>query len=907
MRHLGALSVSALLVACSASPPLTQPPPALTAQPSATAATPDPSPPTSVRLPAGATPKKITATLTLDPSADTFEGESDLDLTFEKASRMLWLNATEMQVSEAWLEVNGKRIAARVIPGGDDFIGFVFAEEAPIGAAKLHTKYTGHVSGRDDRGVFREEEAGMVFLFSQFENIEARRAFPCFDEPSFKHPWQLTLRVKATDVALSNTPVLEDKADAATSSSKPMHTVRFAETKPLPAYLVAFAVGPFDLVDAGKAGKNQTPIRIAVPRGRAADAAYAKATTPKQLELLETYFGMPYPYEKLDIVSVPNLVSFGAMENVGLITCAASRTIARPAEDTPKFRHDLASTFAHEMAHQWFGDLVTTAWWDDIWLNEGFATWTENKITHRFDPSFGTDLGMVQDASRVMEEDGLVSARKVRQEILSKDDIANAFDGITYQKGGATLDMFESYLGEAAFQKGVRHYLEKFSHKNATSNDFITALGEGAGVADPAALKAAFSTFLDQPGVPLVSAELTCSKDSAKLALKQERYAPVGSKVPSSLWQIPICVRYGAGKESGRACTMFGAASGELALPKLPKAKSACPDWVMPKAEGHGYYRVAYSAKTIDALLGKQKDALSQRERLSVIGDVDALVSSGKLPVGDALARVPELLKDPNAFVRMDAVSITGWIRPDQLEPALRPKALAYFAKTFAPLTKQVGLRPKPGESAEERKLRAQIWARVADREQDPKLIAEALPLLDAWLADPKSLEQDAVNIVLELATAHGDKKLFDKLHAALKGEKETRRRSQLLRGLAAFADPVLRRAALELLLTSEVEAREGLALLFGDDHGGDVTWEFFKKNFDALMARIPAEVRPWAFEIGSVFCDAGHRADVAAFTKDHAAGVIGGQRIAAQSLESIDLCIARREANRESIKKFLK
>ena len=843
-------------------------------------------------------PTKVSATLSLDPAADTFEGSVDLDVAVKEPTRFLWLDATEIDVRQAWVEQNGARIAAHPVPGGEDFLGFAFDAPLATGPARIHATYTGKITDKDDRGVFRMKEGPSKFLFTQFENIEARRAFPCFDEPSFKHPWQITLRVKQADVALSNTPSVEEKV-----GSDGWKTVRFAETKPLPAYLVAFAVGPFELVDAGAGGKNRTPLRVAVPPGKSGEAAFIRQAAPKLLDLLEAYFEIPFPYEKLDIVSVPNLVSFGAMENVGLITVTSTAVLAQPGEDTPRFRHRVVGYMAHEMAHQWFGDLVTTAWWDDIWLNEGFASWMGAKITHRFDASFGEDMAAIADASDAMTEDGLLSARKVRQEIASKDDIANAFDGITYQKGSAVLDMFESWVGEEAFRKGVHGYLQKFSHRNATSNDFLVALGEGAGKD----VNAAFSTFLNQPGVPLVTAALSCD-GGAKLALKQERNLPIGSKATTAAsWQIPVCVRYGAGKESGRACTLLATATGQLELPKLPGQKGPCPDWVLPKGGGHGYYRVAYAPKDIETLLGKGRASLMPRERLSVVRDTNALVSNGKLLLGDALERVPDLSKDESPFVQSAAVDLASWLRrPGFVDPALSAKVASYVRKVFGPRAKQLGWRPKKDDSAEVRRVRLAVLDLLIRTTDDPKLVADARVLAAKWLEAPDSLEPEVVATVMRAATAFGDRDLFDRIYGLAKTEKDTRRRNKLIAALAGFRDPALVRRSLELLLADDLDPRETTPLLFDQDHRSKrLVWEFVKQNFDRIMDRMPGEIRPEVFGIGEA-CDEAQRADAEAFLKERAAKVTGAPRTLAQASEWTSLCAAQREAHRASLEKFL-
>jgi len=466
-----ALASCSEAVAPAAAPPA--PLPAAIAAPSPSA------PPPGIRLPTTVKPTRYAPTLTILSDTLGIEGSIDIDVALTEPTSIIWLNAVGLRVSEAHLEVAGVSRPARLVPGGADHLGFAF-DMAPEGKARLHVTYSADVSERDDRGVFAEKEDGASYIFSQFENIDARRAFPCFDEPTFKVPWQLTLKVKQSDVALSNTPSLSEMP-----AEGGLKTVRFAETKPLPTYLVAFAVGPFDLVDAGRAGRGGTPLRIVVPHGKSAEAAYAVKTTPILLERLERFFGMAYPYEKLDVVAVPRLVSFGAMENVGLITFFERGVLAGRAEETLRFQRGYSETIAHEMAHQWFGDLVTMSFWNDIWLNEAFASWMEQKTIAPWKPEWSWETNTARSTAYAMRNDSLISARKIRQEILTKDDIQNAFDSITYNKGAAVIGMFETWVGPDKFQKGVQSYLTKHAHGSAGSSDFFAAISAEAGATWP--------------------------------------------------------------------------------------------------------------------------------------------------------------------------------------------------------------------------------------------------------------------------------------------------------------------------------------------------------------------------------------------------------------------------------------
>lgn len=889
------------VLACSGEP-LSQPnAPTSSAAPttSAAAAPFNPAPP-EFRLPNTAVPKKIAATITASPKEATFTGRAEMDLDVRTATPVIWLHGSGLTVGQASLAVGANTMKARVVTKGE-FLGFVFDQTVPPGSAKLTVEYTGTVEDGNDRGVFIEKEGDDAYLYTQFETTSARRAFPCFDEPQVKIPWQLTLRVKPTDKALSNTPV-----ESETTDKDGWKVVRFAPTEPLPSYLVAFAIGPFDLIDAGTAGKQKIPVRFAVPKGHLSETGFSTGAATKILGMLEDTFGIPYPYKKLDYVVIPNLASFGAMENAGMITVGARYVLAKQADEDVTFRRRSVAFLAHESAHQWFGDLVTPEWWNDIWLNEGFATWMERHISQDFDAAFQADLYGLTGASWVKGEDSLLSARKVRQEVLTEDDISNAFDGITYGKGAAVLTMFESWVGSANFRKGVSQYLQKFAHKNANSNDFLTSLTEGTG----RDIKAAMSTFLDQPGVPLITPTLTCKAGQAKLEVKQERYLPLGSKGSNdtTTWQIPVCVHYGAGKLSNNTCSLLTEKRGEIALPRLDPKKDVCPEWVLPNAGGTGYYRAFYSLKDASTFFGKSNVTLPPTEALSALLDIRALTDDGRFPLGEALSLGAKLLKSDNAQLRGVAATMLALLRDDFVDPSVRTKAQAFVNKVAVPQVKAMGLVAKPKESADERSLRKQLTQMVSWLGTDKALETEARTLTDKWLKDPTSLDSDSVEGVLRLAAANGDKGLFEKLLAATRVEKDARRRHELILSLSGFRDPDVVKTSLGLFFDTSLDPRTTLDLLWSQRfESRTLVWEFVKANFDKIVERMPSETRGYVATFGMDFCDEAHRSDVETFFKDRVGKITGAPRMLLQTLEGISLCIAKRDVHKPSLTEFLK
>ncbi|WP_394830776.1 M1 family metallopeptidase [Pendulispora rubella] len=861
-----------------------------------------PSPP-ALRLPESIRPVNYDAALTVVPTEARFDGHISIALDVQTPSNVVWLNAAKLDVRTA--TVNGA--PAKVVPGGTNFIGIQTEQPLAAGRATLVIDYSGEISKRDGAGLFAQKEGEDWYAFTQFESIDARRVFPSFDEPSFKVPWKLRLKVKRDQLALSNTPAVSEKIEG------DYKVVQFGETKPLPSYLVAFAVGPFDVVDAGKAGKNSTQVRIVVPRGRSAEARYAKAESGAVLNKLEEYFGIPYPYEKLDCIDVPTFG--GAMENPGLVTFDQHLILSVPEKETIHFRRAYTDVAAHEFAHQWFGDLVTTRWWDDIWLNEAFATWTTNRILEDWKTDWHKETERVADTMRAMRDDALVSARRIRQPIESNDDIVTAFDSITYQKGAAVIDMFEHAVGREAFRAGVKRYLTKYSHKTATADDFLAAVfeGENAKVAD------AFKTFLDQPGVPLVKASLQCDAGKApKLSLSQERYFPVGSDGKGSQkWQIPVCARYpGANGKTATSCTTLKEAQGEL---PLGEAKS-CPAWVNANADAHGYYRVAYKGELLSKLLaGKAGDTrLTRAEKVALLGDMAALVRTNELSYADALAAAAKLSSDPVKDVAMASIELVGGLRrADLVSEGLRPKYARFVRDTFGARAKKLGFAPHPGEDEDARLTRPALLSLVADQGEDAALRAEAKTLALRWLSEREKAKVDpeVVETVLSLAAQNGDRAMFDRMLSEARKSTSRFDRNLILRAMGHFRDSELLRSALGALLMDEFDVRDAVRMLRGSQATlatREVVYTFVKQNYDALAKRLPGEpgmpsiAAGLPFWVGGSFCDDGHAADVQAFFGDRSTKYTGGPRDLAQAVEGVKLCSAYRSLQEPNVSAFL-
>jgi alanyl aminopeptidase len=865
----------------------------------------------SLRLPEGARPTRYKVALELDPSRSVFSGAVDIQLELAQPTSLLWLNATALTIREAHVVLDqkgGEQVRATAVKGSDDFIGFSFERPVGPGPARLSVAYDGRVPDKETGGIFRQKDGEDWYIYTQFESLDARRAFPCFDEPSYKVPWKLTITVPKPQVALSNTPLVdagEEKGEAV--------TFRFTETKPLPSYLVAFAVGPFETVDAGKVGRKETPLRVVTPRGRTAEARHAASVSPPLFTLLEEVFGIPYPYEKLDLIAVPQFG--GAMENPGLVTFGANILLAKPGEETVAWKRSYAEVYAHEVAHQWFGDLVTTAWWDDIWLNEAFASWLGPKAVDRWKPEWDGSVERVADRSGAMGQDTLATARMVRQPIRSKSDIANAFDGITYEKGRAVLEMFEAFIGREKFFLGVRHYLERHAFKNATSADFVAAISAAAGTD----VAPAFSSFLDQPGVPLVSVDLACPAGGPpRVTLAQKRYLPLGSKAEANQkWLIPMCLKFPAASGgTRRQCLVLSEPRAEVALAETAR----CPEWLLANDAMSGYYRTLPSHDLMRALLDDGGKRLTLAERVGMVSDLRALVESGQLKAGVVLDLVPVLLREggENRHILASTASIVAGLDEHLVSDEMRPNYVRFVRKMYGARAQGLGWKAKAGEAEDLALMRRTVVRLMVNQGQDPALVAEGQRMARAWLDDRKAVDSELVDLALGVAARTGDRALYDRVLAEVKKTKQRRDRRRLIETLGTFDDPALVKENLGIFMRGELEPRESTALLFGARRGAHrraagLAYQFIKDNYDAVVAKMPqgnfagtqfAANLPY---VAATECSESARADVEAFFRDRAAKITGGERVLAQVLEVIDLCAKRKAAQQESVAAFLK
>ncbi len=850
-----------------------------------------------LRLPRDVTPLAYAPRLTIDPRDERFAGSIDIRVRVERSTALVWLNARNLTLASAratTAAAPAEFAVATIEQGSDDVVGLRFARPLPVGELTLSIRYSGRIESVSAVGVFRQQDRGAWYAFTQFEPLDARRAFPCFDEPDRKAAWTLTLRVPETLKAFANMPVATQRVAA-----PGWREVTFETSPPLPSYLLAFAVGDFDVVDAGRAGMKATPISIITPRGRGGEAAYAAANTGEVLAATEKFFGIAYPFRKLDLIAYPLSTFGGAMENPGLITYTARTLLARPDEMSPGFKQRFLGFTAHEIAHMWFGNYVTMAWWDDLWLNESFASWMASTILMELHPKGGASDFRAFQRFRAMNADRLPSARRVRQPVTEQSEVKAAFDGITYAKGESILVMFEAWLGPEKFRAGVRRYMGRHAWGNATAEDFFAALA-----ATDAALVPALRGFVERPGVPVLDVELDCTAEP-RLVLAQHRFEPAGAAAKAAEhWVFPACFEYGDASGGHEVCALVKEARQSLPLP------AACPQWVIANRSGIGYFLPRLSPALYAALPAARR-TLMPKDYVGLLIDVTLLTQSAVLPYSVALPLAATQADNASARVARRSLGLAtvpeDWVAVDNAS-----KYATWVRELFAGRARALGWLPHSGDDAETMRLRQSMLPMVTLRGKDAALAGEAQQLARRWLADRQAMPPSVRQVVLQTAIAtagHDAPVLFDALVDVVRTSKDGNERADVYAALGFVVDPALLERALALALDGEYSPRESTRTLreaLAHQATRAVALGWLERNIVALSARTPVESQGfWPTWLASA-CTPDERARMVALFESRVAKLEAGPRSYRESLEKIDLCIAARKIQQAPLNAFL-
>ena len=835
------------------------------------------------RLPTNVRPTAYRLTLSPDLENFTFTGQVSIDLEVSEPSGRILLNAAELQISSATVvdSKGGVTSATGILLDEErERATLVFPWAIETGEATLSMEFTGILNDQL-RGFYRCSYADPTgvernMAATQFEATDARRALPCWDEPAIKATFQLTLRIPSELTAVSNTmPMSETPVGDGTKK------VSFGPTPKMSTYLLAFVVG--DLAAVESRAPNGTLVRIWATRGKEEQGRFALQTAVDLLGYMDYYFGIPYPLEKLDHIALPDFAA-GAMENWGAITYREIALLFDPANSASNTRQRIAEIIAHEMAHMWFGDLVTMEWWDDLWLNESFASWMGNKAVDHIRPEWDMWTQFVyQDTNGGLSLDGLKNSHPIEMEVTNPAEIGELFDAISYNKGGAVLRMLEGFLGEETFRQGIHHYLKYNQYGNARTEDLWASLEEVSGKP----ITEIMNTWIKQAGYPVLQVAEAGGEGHA-ISLSQSRFLYDHLMNPEeedpSRWQVPVSISR-AGSETLASTLMVGDTL------KASMDSGDGPGWVKVNAGQTGFYRVNYSVdqwRRLGEAVGSME--LPATDRLGLQNDAFALMRAGSLSPATFLALAENYRGETHVSVWSDLASNLGSF--DNLignQPYY--DAFTEFAQgVFRQAGQGIGWEPRPDEGHLEALLRTTVLGNLGAY-GDAATIREAQGRFDRFLEDPDSLRPDLRSTVFALTAQAGDEHTFEtllQLEAATDLQEEKIRR---LRALTRFEQKDLLQRTLDLTLSPRVRTQDTVSMVIGvaaNRHGGDLAWEFIKDNWDEFNRRYGAggfAIMHLVSIIGR-FTTLEHAADVEEFFAEHPAP--GAQRTIQQSLERI-------------------
>jgi aminopeptidase N len=745
---------------------------------------------TQTRLPKTVLPSRVQLSLDVDPASDRFKGDVQIQLRTLQEVAHIDLHARQLQASSAELRQSGAQ--PRPLQVVEDTPAQTWrltpSDGQPIaaGAWTLHISYQGQVEATG-QGLYRVdykikgEPARM--LATQLQAVDARRLFPSFDEPVFRSVFELDVRAPSGFQVMSNMPLKQARVDAGST----LH--QFEATPAMVSYLVALAVGRFEVLEDKVDG---IPLRIFTAPGKREQARLAMDVTRQVLPYYTRYFGRPYALPKLDQLAVPSTRE-GAMEDWGLISYIEDGLLYDPARSAENTRRGVFSLVAHEIAHQWFGNLVSAASWDEIWLNEAFATWVEEKAKGHFHPEWQTALRNRSRVDRVMARDATSATRAIRAGPVAETSVFSVFDNVTYDKGGAVLSMLEDWLGEAAFQRGLAAYMAERAYKPATAGDLWFHIGAAAGrPRDEVAAVAA--SWTDQPGLPVINVSQRCERGQTLVTLSQSRFSVQPEPLPGGPWLVPL--RLQRGRQSQALL---------LSKPEQAETLRGCDGkLLLVNGSGRGYFHVAYEPAQ-RALAARTFTALPPPARIAMVSDSYALASAGRLTMTDHLALLSNLPKvNDNSRAALFSSALAQWRSLDDVlhgtpaQAKLHAKAKALFGPELA----RLGLRVTPNEDAETKILRAALMVSLARFGHGPTLSAAHANFQDALTGGP-TVAPSMRGAVLAAVGRDASEAEFVALLTALRKTDNQEERGMLVRALTSGTD--LARA--KRLLT---EARSG-------------------------------------------------------------------------------------------------
>jgi len=845
------------------------------------------------RLPGGANPDHYALTVNMNFPNNTYDGDETIHLTLAKPSNTITLNALEIDFHEVTVTAGAQTQTAKVSSDEkNEMATFTVAQQLPAGPATVHIKYTGHLNEKL-RGFYLSTYKGRKYEVSQMESTDARVAFPCFDEPAYKATFDISAIVDKGDTAISNGEIVSD-----TPGPGDKHTIKFSTSPKMSSYLVALTVGDWkcasDEVDGIK-------LNVCAVPGKENQTRFALDATKAILHYYNNYYAIKYPLPKLDQVAVPDFQA-GAMENWGAIIYREAALLVDDKTAAVDYKKRVADVIAHEVAHQWFGDLVTMKWWDDIWLNEGFATWMTPHPLAQWKPDWMENQDVVDNTMRALNVDSVKNTRPIHQEAETRGEIESLFDGIAYDKTAAVLHMLEAYLGHDAFRAGVNLYLKEHAYGNATASDFWNAMTRSS----KQPIDQIMPTFVMQPGAPYVGVEAKCDGGDTTLTLSQKRYleTPAAFNEPNDrIWQIPVCAKGVSETSAGkRECFLLTQRQQQFTL-------KGCSKFVFPDAGALGYYRFDYDAAALHQLGNAVEQVLTPEERMALVSNEWALMRIGKHSVGDYLALGDQLKNTPGADLLRNFGERLTFISNYLVTDADRPQFQAWLRNAFSPMMQQLGYSARPSDTPEQKEKRSILFRTLGNVAQDPAVIQQASTLVQKLMQDPASVDPTLAAAVVSVAARHGDAALYQQYKAQLQKVKSPQQHRQFFSALGEFPQQSLIKQTLDSTLTSEVRSQDLqiLAILLRNPTSQNATWDFMRRNFDAISKKTGGGLGGVDVFLHGArsFCSTQRASELKQFFDQHP--FPGTERNQKEALESINACVELRDQQQGKLAAWLK
>ncbi len=850
-------------------------------------------------------PRRQYVSLHLDPAEDSYSGTSRLMLFHSTTIEEVVMHAADMEIESVsfsrgdrsweatWEDLGDERIAIRPAKGAIKVEGGMLPrKKAAARGEPLYARpswVTVEVNFKNDYntqpyGLYKFEHEGKPYLVTQFEADDAREAFPCIDEPDKKVQFALEVEAPEGLVVLGNSDVL----DSETEDGWTTHSFRMI--RPVPTYAMALAVGPYT---SSSVPGLSVPGHVWTVQGRAAYTQHLADRVAPSLVAAEEWFGREYPYHKLDVLAVPDF-AFGGMENPGLIILTDSLLID-PSRASQGALARASEVMAHEVAHMWFGDLVTLEWWDDFWLNESFATWLGRRIANDIHPEEGHALRASRSTQSALLSDGRATMRPVRTEI-DPNNIFQTANFIAYPKGQALLSVVENWIGKQPFQQGLRTYINTHADGNASAEDLFAALSEASGKD----IGAMLTPWLDEPGGPLVNVKVG---DGGELTLTQSRFLLEGAEAETTtFWTIPLALRWADDDGVHTQVVVLDKQKDTVSLPVKGELK-----WVFPTADAVGYLAWTLPDDMLATLIQAAPESLTTQERVAMVGNLQLLMYAGVIDGGRLLELLENFSGEADVHV-INEVLDAGGFASDAIDDDLAPAWAHYISKLEGPWLEAIGMTPQENEGVDVPRLRARLLGHLAEEAKDATVLAHADTLVEAFLEDPSSVAPESASFALVTHAKRADFDFQTDMLDRAGATQDPRLRSLYLSAAGSVRVQEARDRSLTLALKDDVDMRQSFALLAAleDEEHPEFALEWTMENYEALADKLPPQFRPFLVHMANVDCDEAIWKKGVAFFEHESRSGPGTARAIAEGTESIKLCQARRARHGDSVRAYL-